>query len=274
MDSTVQSRMRASVLVSVAQTQLDFYVWVYETQIKLILALISLIPIRCHNSLSPPGVEHMNPSMPPFPYMPANFLTCLCPLCRQPSLEPHLFFRHPCVPRPGFQGTPLFLRLTAHEPARYSSWAAKPCFHHACPCSKTCNSSSLPTGQNPNSSTYTNGSTRKQNKTTNNTPAHPFSKYLLNECLSWEVQRPCSSFHGQHQSRGLTFWIWATSAAPLLKLCSAASGSERLLRDPALLVNTGAGSVPGGSYCWLEGHFPFNTTWQMLSRRLIITRSC
>lgn len=80
-------------------------------------------------------------------------------------------------------------------------------------------------------------------------------------------------FHGQHQSHGFTFWIWATSAAPLLKLCSAASGSERLLRDPALLVNRGAGSVPEGSYCWLEGHFPFNTTWQMLSRRLIITRS-
>ena len=71
----------------------------------------------------------------------------------------------------------------------------------------------------------------------------------------------------------LTFWIWATSAALPLKPCSEASGSETLLREPALLPNAGAGSAPEGSYCWLEGHFPFNTTWQMLSRRLIITRS-
>lgn len=71
----------------------------------------------------------------------------------------------------------------------------------------------------------------------------------------------------------LTFWIWATSAALLLKPCSEASGSEALLREPALLLKAGVGSVPEGSYGWVEGHFPFNTTWQILSRRLIITRS-
>lgn len=74
-------------------------------------------------------------------------------------------------------------------------------------------------------------------------------------------------------SHNLTFWIWAANAAPLLKPCSVASGSERLFREPALLVKIGVGSAPEGSYCWLEGHFPFNTTWQILSRRLIITRS-
>lgn len=84
---------------------------------------------------------------------------------------------------------------------------------------------------------------------------------------------PSLFVHSRHYAYGLTFWIWATNAALLLKLCSDASGSERLLREPALPVNTGVGRVPEGSYCWLEGHFPFNTTWQILSRRLIITRS-
>lgn len=104
--------------------------------------------------------------------------------------------------------------------------------------------------------------------------SYPFSKYLLNEWLNWEVQSvPHCLFHSRPHTQGLTFWIWATSAALPLKQCSDASGSERLLREPALLLNTGVGSVPAGSYCWLEGHFPFNTTWQILSRRLIITRS-
>ena len=90
---------------------------------------------------------------------------------------------------------------------------------------------------------------------------------------SRSAKRPPSLFQGQEHSYSLTFCIWATNAAPLLKTCSDASGSERLLRGPAPPVNTGVGSAAEGSYCWLEGHFPFNTTWQMLSRRLIITRS-
>lgn len=36
-----------------------------------------------------------------------------------------------------------------------------------------------------------------------------------------------------------------------------------------------AGRGPGESYCSLDdGHFPFRIAWQMLSRRLMITRSC
>lgn len=95
-------------------------------------------------------------------------------------------------------------------------------------------------------------------------------------CMTQLRSAKCPSFFVSWSTSayGLTFWIWATNAAPLLKLCSDASASERLLRDPALPVNSGVGSVPEGSYCWLEGHFPFNTTWQILSRRLIITRSC
>lgn len=106
----------------------------------------------------------------------------------------------------------------------------------------------------------------------NKSPIHSVSVCWMNDL----TEKSHVSLFSAAQSApryGLTFWIWATNAAPLLKLCSDVSGSEMLLREPALLVNTGVGSVPGGSYCWLEGHFPFNTTWQILSRRLIITRS-
>lgn len=43
----------------------------------------------------------------------------------------------------------------------------------------------------------------------------------------------------------------------------------KLLPKPQLVVRE-----PAESYCSLdEGHFPFRTAWQILSRRLIMTRS-
>lgn len=62
---------------------------------------------------------------------------------------------------------------------------------------------------------------------------------------------------------------------PLLKLGSGASDSAKLFLLPALLATAGAASRLWVSNCWLEdGHLPFRMAWQMLSMRLMITRSC
>lgn len=62
---------------------------------------------------------------------------------------------------------------------------------------------------------------------------------------------------------------------PLLKLGSGASDSAKLLLLPVLLAMAGAVSRLCASNCWLEeGHLPFRMAWQMLSMRLMITRSC
>lgn len=62
---------------------------------------------------------------------------------------------------------------------------------------------------------------------------------------------------------------------PLLKPGSGASDSAKLFLLPALLATAGAVSRLCVSNCWLEeGHLPFRMAWQMLSMRLMITRSC
>lgn len=72
----------------------------------------------------------------------------------------------------------------------------------------------------------------------------------------------------------LTFCTWEINT-PLLKLGSGASDSAKLFLLPALLATAGAAIRLCVSNCWLEeGHLPFRMAWQMLSMRLMITRSC